>query len=116
MRLAIVAAAIASGCSGASSEGADPNSGQPSGGQPIVIGPRQVEAAHLEQLNRWIAEQDRVKPPAPSVAKPSRFSEASCVATAVSSYKCTYTYFEGAREQKATADFVRNGNGSWSIR
>ena len=116
MRLAIVAAAVASACSGAPSEGADPNSGQPSGGQSITLTPRQVEAAHLQQLNRWIAEQDRVKPPAPSVAKPSRFSEARCVATAGNIYKCTYSYFEGEREQEVTASFVRNGSGAWSIR
>ncbi len=115
MRLAIVAAAVASACSGAPSDGADPNSGQPSGAA-ITLTPRQVEAAHLQQLNRWIAEQDRVKPPAPSVAKPSRFSEARCVATTGNIYTCTYSYFEGEREQEVTASFVRNGSGAWSIR
>ena len=116
MRLTIVASAIVSGCSGGSSDGAAPNSVDPSVEQPITISARQVEAAHLQHLNNWIGEQDRVKPPAPTVAKPSKFSEARCVATDGISYKCTYSYFEGVREQKVTADFVRNGSGSWSIR
>jgi hypothetical protein len=116
MKLTILAAAIASGCSGPSSEGRASNSVAPSGGQPIIVTPREVEAAHLQQLNKWIAEQDRVKPPAPTVAKPSRFTGGRCVETAGNAYKCTYSYFEGEREQKVTADFVRNSSGSWSIR
>ena len=76
----------------------------------------QVEAAHLERLNAWIAEQDRVRPPAPSVSKPSDFSEGRCIAAEGGTYSCSYSYIDGGRKQEVTANFVRDSNGVWRIR
>jgi hypothetical protein len=112
----IAAALIASGCSSASSEGDASNGAAPAVGQTMQLTRHQVEAAHLEQLNAWIAEQDRVKPPAPSVGKPTGFSEGRCIAVEGETLKCSYSYFDGGRKQDVTANFFRDSNGVWRIR
>ena len=112
----LAAAMIAGGCGGASSQDDSSNNASPAVGQQVHLVSHQVEAAHLEQLNAWIAEQDRVRPPAPSVGKPTKFSEGRCIAVGGGTYKCSYSYFDGGRKQEVTANFVRDGNGVWRIR
>ena len=116
MKLMLAAAVIASGCSSASSEGDASNNPAPAVGLPMTLTRQQVEAAHLEQLNALIAEQDRVKPPAPSVGKPTGFSEGRCIAVEGDTLKCSYSYFDGGRKQEVTANFGRDSNGAWRIR
>jgi hypothetical protein len=112
----LAAAFIATGCSAVSSQGDASNNAAPSAEQGPQLTADQVEAAHLERLNSWIARQDKVRPPAPSVARPSQFSEGRCIAADADAYKCSYTYFEGGKKRATTANFARNSNGTWSIR
>jgi hypothetical protein len=83
--------------------------------QNVQLSSQEVEAAHLEQLNSWIAEQDRVNPPAPSVARPSDFSEAQCVLASGNNYKCNFSFAFGGARQKVSATFHQSRSGSWSI-
>ena len=115
MRLMLAAALIATGCTSAQSEGAASNDSSPAVQQPMQLTRQQVEAAHLEQLNAWIAEQDRVRPPAPSVGKPTNFSEGRCISVEGSIYKCSYSYFDGGRKQEVTANLTRDSDGAWRI-
>ena len=82
----------------------------------MQLTPEQVEAAHLEQLNAWIAKQDRVRPPAPTVGKPTDFSEGRCTALEGNIYKCSYSYSDGGRKREVTTNFAGDGNGVWRIR
>ena len=112
----LTAAMIAGGWGGASSQDDSSSGASPAVGQPVHLASHQVEAAHLDQLNAWIAEQDRVRPPAPTDGNPTNFSEGRCIAVGGGTYNCSYSYFDGGRKQEVTANLVRDGNGVWRIR
>ena len=115
MKLIVATALIAGACSNASSESSASNDAASTIGPAMRLTAQEVEAAHLQQLNEWIAEQDRVRPPAPSVRKPAGFSEGRCTAVEGDVYQCSYSFIDGGRKQAVTANFVRSANDRWRI-